>query len=126
MLNPKQPNMRGTPLERRYYKWLEGMPCALSARTDEVERAHLRKFTGMGIKPHPRHILPLHHTLHEAEHDSPKHFWPCVFDDDPRDWAERLFEMFEQNDRTGAELLLVDMHEKASQPFLRMVFERAA
>lgn len=59
---------------RAYLKWVSGLPCALTGQ-DEVQVAHIRLHSGMGIKPPDNHVLPLHWRLHTAEHDRPADFW---------------------------------------------------
>ena len=129
MLIPKQPNLRGTPLERRYFAWLGGFPCCLSQRPDGVQLAHTGDVTtgkGVGFKTGPDTVLPLHHALHAMEEKGRQWFWSGALGESPLPWAERLFDIFEKDDREGAEILLMDMHEQADKAFLRMLFERAA
>ena len=113
-------NLRGTSTESRYYRWLTGMPCCLSARTDRVQRAHtggLSEGKGMSRKAPLWTVLPLYWSLHAVEERQRKRFWGEV-GIEPIPHAERLFDMFEVNDRTGAELMLADMHEAANLEYL--------
>ena len=121
-INPH--TLRGTAKERKYYRWLEGMPCCLSARTDAVQRAHTGK-KGVGRKAPLWTVLPLQHALHLAEEAGRDSFWEQA-GHDPIPWAERLFDCFEKDDREGAEALLFDMHEGANLLFLGQVFRKFA
>lgn len=107
---------RGTALERRYNAWLTGLPCCLSARTDGVVRAHTgdhRQHKGLQQKAHLTTILPLQNALHLEEERGREAFWMRALGESPVPWAERLFDCFENDDREGADLLLLDMHERA-------------
>lgn len=130
-LLPKSPNGRGTALEQRYMSWLhDDLPCCLSARTDAVQAAHISTVAdgkGMGFKGPLPLILPLQHALHLSEEHSRRRFWQNAFPEDPRPWAERLYEIFAFGaDRAEAEALLADMHAMADLGYLAMILRKAA
>lgn len=107
-----------TPEERRKFAWLHDLGrCCLTGRTD-IHVAHLHEGSlCMGRKVGPELTLPLCWLLHAEQHRT-REFWPRAFRGDPRDWALRLHDLFEADDRYGAELLLKDMSERACREYL--------
>lgn len=80
-----------------HLRFVRGLPCIVSGRTDGVEAAHIRygepryakRPTGMGEKPSDIFCVPLHHEWHrtgpKAQHRSgEREFWkrhsidPCL------------------------------------------------
>ncbi len=131
-MREKHQNLRKTPTEKAYYKWLEGFPCCLSGRTDGIQYAHTggqAEGKGMGRKAHLSTVLPLHYSLHRAEEAGRDQFWETALGESPVPYAERLFDCFEKDDRDAAAVLLMDMHETAMgrcPAFLRSILVRAA
>lgn len=132
MLIQKLDNRRGSAEERRYYKWLEGFPCCLSARPDGVQRAHVgdhQQGKGMARKAALWTVLPLQIALHHAEEQNREGFWLDAIGESPVPWAERLHDCFGKDDRLAAADLLCDMHDLAMQHgrhFLISILRRAA
>ena len=111
----KTPNLRGTPLERRYYKWLhENCACCLTMQPefDICHTGGLTEGKGMGRKAAIKTCLPLIRKLHLTEEAGRERFWEAVGIPDYLAWAERLFDLFETDQ--SPEDLLMDMHERAN------------
>ncbi|MCG7492445.1 hypothetical protein MHM86_02695 [Thalassobius sp. Cn5-15] len=89
---------RWSTQEKRHFAFLQSLRrCALSGASVELEVAHIRVHTGMALKPHWRHVLPLRHQIHIHQEKSGLDWWekagfPIGSDNDPRIWAERLAE----------------------------------
>lgn len=114
-----------TALERRKFKWLHSLRCCLSLRPDGLQVSHLHEGSGTSHnqKVGPELTLPMHHILHAEQHRT-RAFWPNAFSGDPRDWALRLHDLFEQVDDHGADLLLQDMHDRANLGYLGGILAR--
>ena len=74
-------------------------------------------------------ILPLQNALHLAEESGRDAFWQKALGESPVPWAKRMLDLFEKDDRLGADLLLADMHDKATRhgrEYLMSILMRAA
>lgn len=127
-LGQKQSNQRGTPEERRYFKWLGTWDmghgqCVLTGRWD-IERAHTSDVgddKGMAYKGPLKHVLTISQPLHWFEEKNRTTFWPNAgFPDNTRfDWAERLYDIWEAGDDPTD--LFQDMQAKANRDFLAQI-----
>ena len=129
MLLPKQKQMPQAEWSR-YKRFLHGLGvCCLSGRSD-IQLAHAGDVTtgkGMGRKCPHYQVLPLSMPLHHAEEGGRSDFWKQALPGEKHlDWAERLYECFEQSDRTGALLLLEDMRDLADRQYLASILAVAA
>lgn len=116
-LGQKQPKQRGTPLERRYYKWLHRMCFCVLTGNPTFEIAHtggLSEGKGMGRKSRLETCLPLIRPLHVIEERQRRTFWAEVGFPDHLDWAARLYDIFEAKDDPMS--LLMDMNDRANIP----------
>lgn len=124
-LGQKQPGIkRGSTLERRYYKWLHSYrECCLTGRHD-IELAHTGGLTegkGTGRKASVKTVLPLARPLHHIEERNRRGFWNAVGISDRLAFAERLFDLFEQNEPPNH--LYADMRAKADFRFLAAILD---
>ncbi|WP_299933710.1 hypothetical protein [uncultured Pelagimonas sp.] len=121
------PNERWSADEKRHFAFLHSLGrCALTRRTDGIELAHIRMFTGMALKPNWRHVLPLHHTVHAAQERAGADWWGDVgFEldtpQDPRHWAVLLASFTVNRDREGAEDVLMRMFRRSNKSMLREI-----
>lgn len=106
------------------------LPCCLSGwhRSDaKNDAAHIRRFSGMGIKPPDNHVVPLRHELHLYGEHARGDFWeragfPWDSDNDPRIWAERLYECAPEEQ----EALVWDMMDYCNTTFVSAIVRRIA
>ena len=111
------------------FGWLHSLrTCCLSGR-DDIQIAHLHEemWSGMGRKVSDVLVLPLSHLLHAAQHKHPMEFWPRALPcEDPKIWAERLDDIWQDRDLESAAALLGDMQAKANRAYLAQFLMRAA
>lgn len=114
----KTKSLRGTPTEKRYYKWLhQAGVCCLTGYTP-FEIAHTGK-KAMSLKAPLWTCLPLQSRLHWHEEKARDAFWQGAGYPDHLDWAERLYDHF----TTGQDplVLLMDMAEQANREFIAKI-----
>ena len=111
------------------FAWLHSLrTCCLSGR-DDIQVAHLHEqmWSGMGRKVSDVLVLPLSHLLHAAQHKHPIEFWPRALPcEDPKDWAARLDDIWQDRDLESAAALFGDMQAKANRAYLAQFLMRAA
>ena len=121
---PKQPSLRFTARERRYYRWLhENGSCCMTGQRP-FELAHtggLAQGKGMGRKAAIWTVLPLIRDLHIAEERGRFEFWRNAGFPDHLDWAIRLYDIFEAKGDPAS--LLLDMQDRANRTFLLSIMK---
>lgn len=112
----KSPNLRGTTLEKRYFRWMhDNVSCVLTGYRP-FEIAHtggLLEGKGMARKSALWTCLPIRRELHLIEERNRREFWERVGFPDHLDWAARLYDIFEKHDDPLS--LLMDMQDRASR-----------
>ena len=102
------------------FGWLHSLrTCCLSGR-DDIHIAHLHEnmWSGMGRKVSDVLTLPLSAPLHRAQHAHADFWQHALPGENPKDWAVRLDDLWEDRDLEGAEALLADMRSRASRSYL--------
>ena len=121
-LRQKEPTLRGTSIERRYFIWMHAKTSCIGTLQWPIEVAHtggLQEGKGMGRKAHLWTCIPLIRALHLEEEKNRPLFWERIGYPDHLTWAERLYDIFEADDDPSA--LIWDMHEGANHDYVREV-----
>ena len=109
---------RFTPEERAYFKWLHQTCLCCLTGYPVFELAHTGR-KHMALKSHPSTVLPIRHELHLYEERNRALFWREVNIPDYKDWALRLYEIWEKREDPMG--LLLDMQDKANKHFIAQI-----
>lgn len=118
----RQPSQRHTPQEKAYYAWMHDRCTCCLTGSPEFHIAHtdgLAQGTGMAQKASLSTCLPLVHLLHLEEEKGRERFWQNAGIPDYLAWAERLYDLFETNQRPDD--LLLDMQDRANRDYLLQI-----
>ncbi len=116
-----------TPLAKKRH-WLSTFGCCLTGRIDcDLVHLHEGSWTSSNQKVPDALTLPMSTILHRAQHKYPLEFWQRALPgEDPKDWAVRLDDIWQDRDLESAAALLGDMQAKADRAYLAQFLMRAA
>lgn len=118
-IHVKTPNLRGTPAEKRFYKWLHTYGVCCLTGQPQFEIAHTGGYAegkGTARKAHVKTCLPLIRSLHIIEERNRAEFWDNVGFPDYLARAERLYDNYEAG--YDPRDLLLEMSETCNRAFV--------
>lgn len=108
-----------------YRAWAAPLAFCLATGRPDAQMAHIRRFTGAGIKPPPQHVLPLCQEAHKVQ-ETRRTFWPEIGIVDPVREAEELFRIWEARDAAWWQARLSALHETIDREAVARMLRIAA
>lgn len=108
-----------------YRAWAAPLAFCLATGRPDAQMAHIRHFTGAGIKPPPQHVLPLCQEAHKVQ-ETRRKFWPEIGIADPVREAEELFRIWEVRDASWWSARLSTLHEAVNREAVARLLRIAA
>ena len=108
-----------------YRAWAAPLAFCLATGRPDAQMAHIRCFTGAGIKPPPQHVLPLCQEAHSIQ-ETRRTFWPEIGVAEPTREAEELFRIWEARDAAWWQARLTALHEQIDREAVARLLRRVA
>ncbi len=107
--------------------WLSTFGCCLTGRIDcDLVHLHEGSWTSSNQKVPDALTLPMSTILHRAQHKHADFWHRALPGEDPKDWAVRLDDIWQDRDLESAAALFGDMQAKANRQYLAQFLMRAA